>query len=166
MPGVYNRLGRLRTAVDGPKSLAVLEHVVPHASGIGRMHPVSGTRDFDVVVIGGGHAGVEAALAAARMGAATACVVLDPGAMGRMSCNPAIGGIGKGQLVRKVDALGGEMGLGADHSGIDEAFCSCFGGRAGEKIADLLRPDQQIMDKYETFVRDLDLLLILQTFDS
>jgi tRNA uridine 5-carboxymethylaminomethyl modification enzyme len=82
------------------------------------MPPVTTTRDFDVVVIGGGHAGVEAALAAARMGAATACVVLDPGAMGRMSCNPAIGGIAKGQLVREVDALGGEMGLCADHSGI------------------------------------------------
>ena len=82
------------------------------------MPPVTTTRDFDVVVIGGGHAGVEAALAAARMGAATACVVLDPGAMGRMSCNPAIGGIAKGQLVREVDALGGEMGLCADRSGI------------------------------------------------
>ncbi len=82
------------------------------------MPPLSATRDFDVVIIGGGHAGVEAALAAARMGAATACVVLDPSAMGRMSCNPAIGGIAQGQLVREVDALGGEMGLAADRSGI------------------------------------------------
>ena len=74
--------------------------------------------DFEVVIVGGGHAGVEAALAAARMGLSTACVVLDPQAIGRMSCNPAIGGLAKGQLVREVDALGGEMGLATDAAGI------------------------------------------------
>jgi tRNA uridine 5-carboxymethylaminomethyl modification enzyme len=79
---------------------------------------VDGVRDFDVVVIGGGHAGVEAACAAARLGCRTAMVVLDPAAIGRMSCNPAIGGLAKGQLVREVDALGGEMGLCTDRTGI------------------------------------------------
>ena len=75
-------------------------------------------RDFEVVVIGGGHAGVEAACAAARMGRDVAMVVLDAAAIGRMSCNPAIGGLAKGQLVREVDALGGEMGLCTDRTGI------------------------------------------------
>src|SRR5215211_8888052 len=74
--------------------------------------------DYDLLVIGAGHAGIEAALAGARLGLRTCLLTMNADAVGQMSCNPAIGGVAKGQIVREIDALGGVMGRCTDASGI------------------------------------------------
>ena len=73
---------------------------------------------YDVIIIGGGHAGCEAACASANMGAKTCLVTMDMNKIAQMSCNPAVGGIAKGQIVREIDALGGQMGLVTDATAI------------------------------------------------
>jgi len=106
------------------------------------------TNDFDCIVIGGGHAGVEAAHAAAKIGAETALITIGKETIAKMSCNPAIGGLAKGQIVREIDALGGLMGLAIDVTGIQFRLLNCSKGPAVQSPR--AQADRQ---KYQDFMR-------------
>ena len=101
---------------------------------------------YDVIVVGGGHAGCEAALASARRGRKTALITLKKDAIGYTSCNPSIGGIGKGQLVKEVDALGGEMAKAADASCIQFRMLNTSKGYAARSSR--MQIDRKIYNDY------------------
>jgi len=105
-------------------------------------------KNYDVIVIGAGHAGIEAGLACARMNVKTLMLTMDISSIGRMSCNPAIGGVGKGQLVKEIDALGGQMGKAADACGIQFRILNASKGQAVQSSR-----AQIDMDKYSVYMR-------------
>ncbi|MCX5697009.1 MAG: tRNA uridine-5-carboxymethylaminomethyl(34) synthesis enzyme MnmG [Candidatus Omnitrophica bacterium] len=105
---------------------------------------------FAVIVIGGGHAGIEAALASARMGSSTLMLTMNKDTIGLMSCNPAIGGVGKGQLVKEIDALGGQMGRAADACGIQFRILNASKGAAVQSSR-----AQIDMDMYNRYMKSL-----------
>jgi len=107
---------------------------------------------YDVIVVGGGHSGIEASLSSARMGKKTLLITMLVEQIGAASCNPAIGGLAKGHLVREIDALGGEMGLCTDKTGIQFRILNASKGAAvqGSRA-------QIDMDAYREYMRNITL---------
>lgn len=123
-------------------------------------------QQFDVIIVGGGHAGTEAALAAARMGVSTLLLSHNIETLGQMSCNPAIGGIGKGHLVKEIDALGGLMAQAIDKSGIQFRILNASKGpavRATRAQADRILYKQAV---HETLENTENLTLFQQAVDD
>jgi tRNA uridine 5-carboxymethylaminomethyl modification enzyme len=122
--------------------------------------------EFDVIVVGGGHAGTEAALAAARAGSKTLLLTHNIETLGQMSCNPSIGGIGKGHLVKEIDALGGAMAIATDEAGIQFRMLNSSKGaavRATRAQADRLLYKQAIRSRLEN---QSNLILFQQAVDD
>lgn len=127
------------------------------------------SQQYDVIIVGGGHAGTEAALASARMGVSTLLLTQSVETLGQMSCNPAIGGIGKGHLVKEIDALGGLMAQAADHSGIQFRILNASKGpavRATRAQIDrslyksVVRPFLEAQPKLSIFQQSVDDLIV------
>lgn len=131
-----------------------------------RVRPMQYPSEFDVVVVGGGHAGTEAALASSRMGCRTLLITHSIETLGQMSCNPSIGGIGKGHLVREIDALGGAMAIATDEAGIQFRTLNLSKGaavRATRAQADRMLYRQAIRRRLE---KQPNLLIFQQAVDD
>ena len=126
---------------------------------------MSQTCDCDIVVVGGGHAGCEAALAAARMGCEVVLLTIDPEKMATMPCNPAVGGIGKGHLVKEIDALGGEMGVNTDKAGIQFRILNTRKGPAVRATRVQCDKDLYAVKMQETLSNQENLTIVAGTVD-
>ena len=123
------------------------------------------SKEYDIVVVGGGHAGCEAALAAARMGCQVLLLTIDPEKSATMPCNPAVGGIGKGHLVKEIDALGGEMGVNTDKAGIQFRILNTRKGPAVRATRVQCDKDLYATSMQETLANQEDLTIISGTVD-